>query len=150
LSEKEALAIAINFAKTLGANTNDLKVCTHSITPKTIQFEELEILCEMNNDQIIDRFKEVFSSPFSLSFSFLHDRDYYLEIENHNIDLEFLDKFYQMLDKKIGEEKLSDILNDVSRNFFKAVKFDNNQIEDPWIFRSLLIMMQNHILFNPK
>jgi len=78
-----------------------------------------------------------------LSFSFLKDRDNYLEIEHHNIDFEAVEKFYNVLENIFGEEKVVAMYLDASKTFFRNMKDDEKEIEEPWIFRSMFIMMHN-------
>lgn len=108
MSEKDALKIAIQFTKTLNTNPNNLKLCSPDIAPKTIQLEELIEFDKLTDEQKLERYIEVFSCPFSLSFSFLKDRDYYLTTDNHNIDFEAVEKYYSQLENIFGEERIVD------------------------------------------
>lgn len=61
LSDKEALKMAIQFTKTLNSKQAGLKLCSVESRPKTVQFDELEIMGTLNDEELSDRFLEVFS-----------------------------------------------------------------------------------------
>jgi hypothetical protein len=149
LSEKDALKLAIQFTKTLNTNPNTLKLCSSEIRPKTIQFEELSQLESASCDELESRFLEVFSCPFTLSFSFLKDREYYLQTEHHNIDFEAVERYYRVLETKCGEDVMVQFYLKACEEFYQKFVNETVAIEEPWIFRSFFIVMQNPSLFNP-
>ena len=150
LSEKEALKLAIQLTKSINSTTNwSFKFCTPGIKPKTIQVEEFDAIETYTEEQLSSRYNEVFSWPFSLSFSFLMDRENYLEVENHNIDFEAVEKYYSIIERTFKEERSVDLFVEAANKFYKNLKEDDRNIEEPWIFRSLFIILQNPWLFNP-
>lgn len=149
LSEKDALKLAIQFTKTFNTNPNTLKLCSAEIRPKTIQFEELSQLETASCDELESRFLEVFSCPFTLSFSFLKDREYYLQTEQHNIDFEAVERYYRVLESKCGEDVMVQFYLKACEEFYQKFVNETVSIEEPWIFRSFFIVMQNPSLFNP-
>lgn len=150
LSEKEALKLAIQLTRTISvSSTEKFRFCTPRIKPKTIQMEEFDAMKDYTEEQLSSRYNEVFSDPFSLSFSFLKDRENYLEVDNHNIDFETVEKYYSTFEKSFGEEKAVEFYTHAADQLYKNMKQDEKDIEEPWIFRGLLIMLQNPCLFNP-
>lgn len=149
MSEQEALKIAIQFVRTIGAKTNKLKLCSSNICPKTIQREELSTMDQLDNDQLYQRYLEVFSSPFSLSFSFLKNREFYLETEEHNIDFEAVEELYNIIQNRLGEEKSIALYKQASGEFYKSFNKENKEVEDPWIIRSFFIIIQNPFMKEP-
>lgn len=150
LSEKEALKLAIQLTRTINISSNEkFKFCTLGIKPKTIQMEEFDAMNSYSEEQLSSRYNEVFSWPFSLSFSFLMDRENYLEVENHNIDFEAVEKYFSIIEKTFGEERAVKLYSEAADQLYKNMKQDEKDTEEPWIFRGLFIMLQNPWLFNP-
>mmetsp|Transcript_16157 Transcript_16157/g.15876 ORF Transcript_16157/g.15876 Transcript_16157/m.15876 type:complete len:761 (+) Transcript_16157:22-2304(+) len=150
LTEKEALKIAIQFVKTMGSDSNKIKLCPSATIPKTIQIEELAQLSEATKEDFEKRFLEVFSSPFTLSFSFLKDREIYLKTDTHNIDFDKLSEFYKIFDAKFDEEERLKLFTTAGENFVDSFKKESKDIEEPWILRSFLINFENPDLMSPS
>jgi len=149
MSQNEAFKIGIQFVKTLNTNPNTLKLCSSHIRPSTIQEKEVKVLEDTDPEEILRRYKEVFSCPFSLSFSFLKDEESYLETDIHNIDFDAVQDYYKKLETAFGEEKMVEVYLEAGKEFYNKYKDSLAEVEEPWIFRAIFIIMQNPLLFNP-
>ena len=70
LTKQEAFKIAVQMAKTISHDCESA-LCSELKVPKTLQGSDLEDFVSLSEDEKAERFMDVFSSPFSLCFSFL-------------------------------------------------------------------------------
>ena len=126
-------------------------LCSELKVPKTLQGSDLEDFVSLTEDEKAEWFMDVFSSPFSLCFSFLREPEQYLWKDDCNVDFDSLAKIYSNIIDSFDQGDANDIFNKVYQDFYDSISSDEGQeVKDPWIFRSCLILLSNPLLDHPE